>query len=86
MDTRANRNHLKMMSEDLRDIQVQLTKSHSGCTRNGTRQGRPVPGTAGFSQLLSTKKMKKLYMDTRANRNHLKMMSEDLRDIQASRV
>jgi vesicle transport protein SEC22 len=27
-------------------------------------------------------KTKKLYMDTRANRNHLKMMSEDLRDIQ----
>ena len=28
-------------------------------------------------------KTKKLYMDTRANRNHLKMMSDDLRDIQA---
>jgi len=27
-------------------------------------------------------KTKKLYMDTRANRNHLKMMSDDLRDIQ----
>ena len=27
-------------------------------------------------------KTKKLYMDTRANRNHLKMMSDDLKDIQ----
>mmetsp|Transcript_70508 Transcript_70508/g.146822 ORF Transcript_70508/g.146822 Transcript_70508/m.146822 type:complete len:226 (+) Transcript_70508:255-932(+) len=27
-------------------------------------------------------KTKKLYMDTRTNRNHLKLMSEDLRDIQ----
>jgi hypothetical protein len=27
MDTRANRNHLKMMSEDLRDIQGIMTKN-----------------------------------------------------------
>ena len=36
------------MSEDLRDIQVQLTERDSFCTRNGTRPGRLVPGTAGL--------------------------------------
>ena len=30
----------------------QFTQSDSFCTRNGTRPGRLVPGTAGFSQLL----------------------------------